>query len=27
MDRWLNPEAFRKIVLVFLVILGLRLMI
>jgi uncharacterized membrane protein YfcA len=27
MDRWLNPETFRKIVLAFLVILGLRLMI
>jgi len=26
MDRWLNPETFRKIVLVLLVILGVRLM-
>jgi len=26
MDRWLNPEIFRKIVLVLLVVLGLRLM-
>lgn len=26
MDKWLNPEIFRKIVLVMLVILGLRLM-
>jgi uncharacterized protein len=27
MDRWLNPELFRKTVLVLLVILGVRLMI
>jgi len=26
MDRWLNPEIFRKIVLMLLVVLGLRLM-
>ena len=26
MDRWLDPERFRKIVLVMLVVLGLRLM-
>jgi uncharacterized membrane protein YfcA len=26
-DRWLNPELFRRIVLVMLVILGLRLML
>jgi len=27
MDRWLNPELFRKIVLVLLVLLGIRLML
>ena len=27
MDKWLNPELFRRIVLVMLVILGLRLML
>lgn len=27
MDRWLNPELFRKVVLVLLVVLGVRLMI
>jgi len=27
LDRWLNPEIFRRIVLVMLVVLGLRLMI
>lgn len=27
LDRWLNPEIFRKIVLVVLIVLGLRLMI
>lgn len=27
MDRWLDPERFRKIVLVLLVVLGLRLML
>lgn len=26
MDRWLNPETFRRIVLLLLVVLGLRLM-
>jgi hypothetical protein len=26
MDKWLNPELFRKIVLVLLVLLGARLM-
>ncbi|MCP4142359.1 MAG: sulfite exporter TauE/SafE family protein [Chloroflexi bacterium] len=27
MDRWINPEVFRKIVLVLLVIMGLRLLL
>ncbi|HKJ38565.1 MAG TPA: sulfite exporter TauE/SafE family protein [Anaerolineales bacterium] len=27
MDRWLNPELFRRIVLVLLVLLGIRLML
>lgn len=26
LDRWLNPESFRKLVLVLLVVLGIRLM-
>jgi uncharacterized membrane protein YfcA len=27
MDRWLDPQRFRQIVLVLLVVLGIRLMI
>jgi hypothetical protein len=27
LDRWINPEVFRKIVLVLLIVLGIRLML
>jgi uncharacterized membrane protein YfcA len=27
LDRWLNPETFRRVVLVLLVVMGVRLII